>query len=52
VPHGAAILASGGRRRALSQLRVPALVLHSEADPMIRPAASKALAAAIPGRSR
>ncbi len=36
----------GGR---LSQLRVPALVLHGAADPMLRPAAGRRTAAAISG---
>jgi len=31
----AAILASGSRRRRLAELRVPTLVLHGEADPVI-----------------
>ncbi|MFL6124247.1 alpha/beta fold hydrolase [Actinophytocola sp.] len=45
---GAAILASGDRRSVLATLRVPTLVLHGAADPMIRPAAGRALAATIP----
>jgi pimeloyl-ACP methyl ester carboxylesterase len=36
----------GGR---LAQLRVPALVLHGEADPLLRPAAARRTAAAIDG---
>ena len=36
----------GGR---LSELRVPALVLHGEADPLLRPAAARRTAAAIDG---
>jgi pimeloyl-ACP methyl ester carboxylesterase len=36
----------GGR---LSQLRVPALVLHGESDPLLRPAAARRTAAAIDG---
>jgi pimeloyl-ACP methyl ester carboxylesterase len=36
----------GGR---LSQLRVPALVLHGAADPLLRPAAARRTAAAIKG---
>jgi pimeloyl-ACP methyl ester carboxylesterase len=36
----------GGR---LSQLRVPALVLHGAADPLLRPAAGRRTAAAIAG---
>jgi pimeloyl-ACP methyl ester carboxylesterase len=45
---GAAILAAGDRRPALAHLHLPALVLHGEADPLIRPAARHALAAASP----
>jgi pimeloyl-ACP methyl ester carboxylesterase len=37
---------SGGR---LADLRVPAVVLHGEQDPVVRPSAAKATAAAIPG---
>jgi pimeloyl-ACP methyl ester carboxylesterase len=33
----------------LSQLRVPALVLHGSRDPLIRPAAGRRIAASIPG---
>jgi len=36
----------GGR---LSELRVPALVLHGERDPLLRPAAARRTAAAIDG---
>ncbi len=36
----------GGR---LAQLRVPALILHGEADPLLRPAAARHTAAAIEG---
>lgn len=46
---GAAVLASGDRRPALSTLRIPALVLHGRADPLIRPEGGRATAAAIPG---
>jgi pimeloyl-ACP methyl ester carboxylesterase len=46
---GAAILASGDRRPALAALRVPTLVIHGQADPLIRPEAGRATAAAIPG---
>jgi pimeloyl-ACP methyl ester carboxylesterase len=45
----AAISASGDRRRALSRLRIPTLVIHGEQDPLIRPRAGRATAAAIPG---
>lgn len=46
--HTAAIAASGDRRVQLARLRVPALVLHGAADPMIRPVAGEQTAAAIP----
>jgi pimeloyl-ACP methyl ester carboxylesterase len=45
---GAAILASGDRRPALATLSVPTLVLHGDLDPLIRPEAARATAAAIP----
>jgi pimeloyl-ACP methyl ester carboxylesterase len=45
----AAIAASGDRRAALAHLRVPTLVVHGEADPLIRPRAAVATAGAIPG---
>jgi pimeloyl-ACP methyl ester carboxylesterase len=45
---GAAILASGDRSPALRALRLPALVLHGQADRLIRPEGGRATAAAIP----
>jgi pimeloyl-ACP methyl ester carboxylesterase len=45
----AAILAGGDRRTALAGVRVPTLVVHGEADPLIRPVGGEATAAAIPG---
>ena len=45
----AAILASGDRRPALAALRMPTLVLHGQADPLIRCEAGHATAHAIPG---
>jgi pimeloyl-ACP methyl ester carboxylesterase len=45
----AAINASGDRRPGLAELRIPALVLHGAADPMVRPSGGRATAAAIPG---
>jgi len=45
----AAIAASGDRRKALAGLRMPALVIHGDADVMMRPKAGRATAAAIPG---
>lgn len=47
--HMAAIFASGSRIRALRSLRLPALVIHGTADPLIPPRAGKATARAIPG---
>jgi pimeloyl-ACP methyl ester carboxylesterase len=45
----AAIVASGDRRAALANVRVPTLVVHGEDDRMIRPVAGRATADAIPG---
>ena len=45
---GAAILASGDRRPGLAALNIPTLVLHGQADPLIRPDAGRATASAIP----
>jgi pimeloyl-ACP methyl ester carboxylesterase len=45
----AAILGSGDRTAALNGLSVPALVIHGEDDPLVRPAAGVATADAIPG---
>jgi pimeloyl-ACP methyl ester carboxylesterase len=45
----AAILASGDRRPGLRSVRVPTLVLHGDADPLVRPSGGRATAAAIPG---
>jgi pimeloyl-ACP methyl ester carboxylesterase len=45
----AAVIASGDRRKALARLRLPALVLHGEDDPVIRVKAGRATARAIPG---
>lgn len=45
----AAINASGDRRPALGGVRVPTLVLHGEADPLVRLAGGRATAAAVPG---
>jgi pimeloyl-ACP methyl ester carboxylesterase len=44
-----AIIASGNRKRALRDVRVPTLVIHGTADPLIPVAAGHDLAAAIPG---
>ncbi|MET0426640.1 MAG: alpha/beta hydrolase [Actinoplanes sp.] len=45
----AASLSSKDRRAALSRLRIPALVLHGDVDPMMSRWAARATAAAIPG---
>lgn len=45
----AAVIASGDRRRALAGLRIPALVIHGDQDPVIRPRGGRATARAIPG---
>jgi pimeloyl-ACP methyl ester carboxylesterase len=45
----AAIMASGDRTERLRELRVPALVLHGEEDPLIGVSGGRATAAAIPG---
>jgi pimeloyl-ACP methyl ester carboxylesterase len=44
-----AITASGDRTRALRNVRVPATVIHGGSDPLVRPAAARAAARAIPG---
>ena len=45
----AAIMASGSRREALSAVKAPTLVIHGDADPLVRVEGGKATAAAIPG---
>jgi pimeloyl-ACP methyl ester carboxylesterase len=44
-----AILASGDRTPALRSLRVPTLVVHGDADPLVTPSGGRATAAAVPG---
>lgn len=44
-----AILANGDRRSLLRQLRLPTLVLHGGADPLIPPDCGRDVAASIPG---
>ncbi len=44
-----AINSSGNRTKRLRRLDLPAVVIHGAADPLIRPAAARATAAAIPG---
>ena len=45
----AAIVASGDRTQALRDVRVPTLVIHGEADPLVPITGGRATAAAIPG---
>lgn len=45
----AAINASASRVPGLRGVRAPTLVVHGEADPLVRPAAGRATAAAVPG---
>jgi pimeloyl-ACP methyl ester carboxylesterase len=44
-----AIFGSGSREEALRQLKVPTLVIHGEADPLIPPSAGRRTAELIPG---
>jgi pimeloyl-ACP methyl ester carboxylesterase len=44
-----AVLASGDRTRALKSIRVPTLVIHGDADPLINVSGGRATARAIPG---
>lgn len=45
----AAVISAADRRNALTGLRIPALVIHGDQDPMIRPKGGRATADAIPG---
>jgi pimeloyl-ACP methyl ester carboxylesterase len=47
--HMAAIIADGDRTEMLATLDVPTLVLHGEADPLVKVEGGRATAAAIPG---
>ncbi|MGW5722901.1 alpha/beta fold hydrolase [Amycolatopsis sp. NPDC003865] len=47
--HAAAVVASGDRTSALREVRLPALVIHGDADPLIGVSGGKATAEAIPG---
>jgi pimeloyl-ACP methyl ester carboxylesterase len=47
--HAAAVLASGDRTAGLRSVRLPALVVHGDADPLIDVSGGKATAEAIPG---
>jgi pimeloyl-ACP methyl ester carboxylesterase len=44
-----AIVASGDRTKALSEIKAPTLVIHGTVDKMIRPSGGRATAKAIPG---
>ena len=44
-----AILASGSRRAALRELRVPTLVIHGDEDPLVPPRGGRSTARLIPG---
>ena len=45
----AAILASGSRKKALGEVRVPTLVIHGDADPLVPVECGIDVAASIPG---
>ncbi len=45
----AAVIASGSRRRELASLRVPTLVIHGEADPLVPVECGIDVAEAVPG---
>ncbi len=47
--HAAAVMASGDRTSGLRSVRLPALVVHGDADPLIDVSGGKATAEAIPG---
>jgi pimeloyl-ACP methyl ester carboxylesterase len=47
--HTAAVVASGDRTAGLREVRVPAVVVHGEADPLVNVDGGKATAEAIPG---
>jgi pimeloyl-ACP methyl ester carboxylesterase len=44
-----AALASGGRRARLADVSAPTLVIHGDADPLLKPACGEDLAQSIPG---
>jgi len=44
-----AITASGDRSRQLGGVRAPTVVIHGDSDPLVRPAAGRSVAKAIPG---
>ncbi len=43
-----AMLADGNRRARLEKVRLPALILHGDLDPLVRPAHGQAIADALP----
>jgi pimeloyl-ACP methyl ester carboxylesterase len=45
----AAIMASGSRKEALAAVKAPALIIHGDADPLVRLDGGEATARAIPG---
>jgi pimeloyl-ACP methyl ester carboxylesterase len=45
----AAIIAGGDRTEALAELKLPTLVVHGDADPLVNVSGGRATAAAIPG---
>lgn len=45
----AAIMTSGDRRSLLGGVVAPTLVVHGDADPLVRPSGGRATAAAVPG---
>lgn len=45
----AAMLAAPNRTAALRKVRIPTVILHGSADPLIQPAGGRATAAAVPG---
>jgi pimeloyl-ACP methyl ester carboxylesterase len=44
-----AMLSSGNRKPALRNVRIPTLVIHGTVDPLVRPAAGRDTAEAVPG---
>ncbi|UJW31776.1 alpha/beta fold hydrolase [Saccharothrix sp. AJ9571] len=49
VRHLGAIMAAPDRTSGLRKLRIPALVIHGAADPLVNPSGGRATARAIPG---
>lgn len=47
--HLAAMISAPDRRPALAQLRMPVLVIHGDADPLVTPDGGRATADAVPG---